>query len=153
MLKLPYVLQELSLWTQQQWITFSFWTYNYHLKWDTHLLQGLLTAGVLSMRPCGETFWVHCTAPVHSCCLSVSDTESDEGPSASPSLAQNMTTCFMNWISDFFPNTVNKVYKILHCAKEFITIINNAQIVFQHRIRKFPFTTVTGHSAVMGAVW
>ena len=40
MLKLTHALWELLLWPHQQRITSSFWTYlyNYHLKWDTHLL-------------------------------------------------------------------------------------------------------------------
>jgi hypothetical protein len=84
--------------------------------------------------------------------LHVGDTEGNKGPSELSSLAQNMTTCFMNWISVFFSNTVNKDYKILHCATEFITLINNVQIIFQHRIRQFRFSTATGYSAVMGAV-
>jgi hypothetical protein len=79
--------------------------------------------------------------------------EGDEGPSALSSLAQNMTTCFMNWISDFFPNTVNKVYKILHCITEFITLINNVQIVFQYHIRQFPFTTATGDGSSWVSSW
>jgi hypothetical protein len=58
----------------------------------------------------------------------------------------------MKWISDFFPNIVNKDYKILHCATEFIKLINNVQIVFQNHIQQFSFTTATGHSAMMGAV-
>jgi hypothetical protein len=66
--------------------------------------------------------------------LHVGDMDSDEGPSALSGLAQNVTACFMNGISYFFPNTVNKDYKILHCATEFITLINNVQIVFQYHI-------------------
>ena len=69
MLKLTHALQELLLCIHQKWITFSFWTYNYHLKWDAHLLQGLFTAGMPLTQPCGETFCVHCRASVHSCCL------------------------------------------------------------------------------------
>jgi hypothetical protein len=68
-LKLTHALREFLLCTHQQWITFSFRTYNYHLKWDAHLLQRLFTVGVPLTWPCGETFWVHHTAPVHNCCL------------------------------------------------------------------------------------
>jgi hypothetical protein len=152
MLKLTYALRELLLWTHQQWINFCFWTYNYHLQWDTHLLQACLQ---LECRQSGhvEELSGCIVQPQYTvAALCVGDTEGNEGPSALSSLAQNMTTCFMNWISDFFPNTVNKDYKILHCATQFITLINNVQIVFQHRIWKFPFTTVTGHSTVMGTV-
>ena len=78
--------------------------------------------------------------------------EGEEGPSALSSLAQNMTTCFMNWISDFFPNNVNNDYKIFHCATKFITLINNVQIVFQYHVQQFPFTTVTGQCSD-GSSW
>jgi hypothetical protein len=83
--------------------------------------------------------------------LHAGDMECDEGPSALSSLAQNMTTFFMNWIFAFFPNTANKDYKILHCPTEFIKTINSAPSVLQHQTGQFPFTTVIDHSSCVSS--